>query len=109
MQTIKRFPRLVISHRWFFMALLELNLPQKTNNYYGMDQQIDPQPNRTPGGKPGGPLSTLMTDAYPWARGHSKTQIEELARKTLRENKVAIYVVAYNAQKHIVSVMRRIP
>jgi glycosyltransferase involved in cell wall biosynthesis len=34
---------------------------------------------------------------------------EELARRTLEENRVAIFVVAYNAERHIEKVLKRIP
>jgi glycosyltransferase involved in cell wall biosynthesis len=35
--------------------------------------------------------------------------IEELARRTLEENRVAIFIVAYNAERHIEMVLKRIP
>jgi hypothetical protein len=35
--------------------------------------------------------------------------IEENACKVLKEKRVAIFIVAYNAEKHIESVLRRIP
>jgi glycosyltransferase involved in cell wall biosynthesis len=35
--------------------------------------------------------------------------VNELARKTLTENRVAIFIVAYNAERHIEDVLRRIP
>ena len=35
--------------------------------------------------------------------------IEQLAQKTLETNKVAVFIVAYNASKHIDSVLNRIP
>ena len=34
---------------------------------------------------------------------------EELARQTLKNNRVAIFLVAYNAEKHITKVLQRIP
>src|SRR5262245_37198196 len=34
---------------------------------------------------------------------------EELARRTLEQNRVAIFIVAYNAERHIEKVLRRIP
>jgi len=37
------------------------------------------------------------------------TDVQALARKTLSENKVAVFVVAYNAEKHIEAVLNRIP
>jgi glycosyltransferase involved in cell wall biosynthesis len=36
-------------------------------------------------------------------------EVEALARKTLKENKVAVFIVAYNAEKHIEAVLNRIP
>jgi glycosyltransferase involved in cell wall biosynthesis len=35
--------------------------------------------------------------------------VERLARRTLQQNRVAIFIVAYNAEKHIESVLSRIP
>src|SRR5438132_1632093 len=35
--------------------------------------------------------------------------VDELARLTLEQNKVAIFIVAYNAEKHIDQVLSRIP
>jgi glycosyltransferase involved in cell wall biosynthesis len=35
--------------------------------------------------------------------------IEVLARRTLEENRVAIFIVAYNAERHIEKVLKRIP
>jgi glycosyltransferase involved in cell wall biosynthesis len=35
--------------------------------------------------------------------------IEGLARRTLEENRVAIFIVAYNAERHIEKVLKRIP
>jgi glycosyltransferase involved in cell wall biosynthesis len=37
------------------------------------------------------------------------SQVDELARQTLEENRVAIFVIAYNAERHIERVLRRIP
>jgi len=37
------------------------------------------------------------------------SEVEALARKTLKENKVAVFIVAYNAEKHIEAVLNRIP
>jgi glycosyltransferase involved in cell wall biosynthesis len=36
-------------------------------------------------------------------------QTDELARRTLEENRVAIFIVAYNAERHIEKVLKRIP
>jgi glycosyltransferase involved in cell wall biosynthesis len=36
-------------------------------------------------------------------------EVETLARKTMKENKVAVFIVAYNAEKHIEAVLNRIP
>lgn len=36
-------------------------------------------------------------------------EVEALARRTLKENKVAVFIVAYNAEKHIEAVLNRIP
>lgn len=36
-------------------------------------------------------------------------QIEEVALKVLKENRVAVFIVAYNASKHIENVLNRIP
>jgi glycosyltransferase involved in cell wall biosynthesis len=35
--------------------------------------------------------------------------VEELAKRTLEQNRVAVFVIAYNAEKHIEDVIRRIP
>jgi glycosyltransferase involved in cell wall biosynthesis len=40
---------------------------------------------------------------------HNQSHLEDQARAVLEENKVAIFIVAYNAEKHIESVLRRIP
>lgn len=37
------------------------------------------------------------------------TEIELLARRTLAENRVAVFIVAYNAERHIERVLQRIP
>ncbi len=37
------------------------------------------------------------------------TELEEKAKKVLKENRVAVFVVAYNAEKHIQKVLERIP
>jgi len=37
------------------------------------------------------------------------THIDDLARRTLEENWVAIFIVAYNAERHIEEVLKRIP
>jgi glycosyltransferase involved in cell wall biosynthesis len=37
------------------------------------------------------------------------SDINRLAQRTLEENRVAIFIVAYNAEKHIENVLRRIP
>jgi glycosyltransferase involved in cell wall biosynthesis len=39
----------------------------------------------------------------------STSQVNELAFRTLKENRVAVFVVAYNAEKHIEAVLNRIP
>jgi glycosyltransferase involved in cell wall biosynthesis len=37
------------------------------------------------------------------------SHVESLARRTLRENRVAVFIVAYNAERHIEQVLQRIP
>src|ERR1700730_15478537 len=44
----------------------------------------------------------------PTARTYSP-EIVQLASQTLRENSVAVFIVAYNAEKHIEAVLDRIP
>ncbi|MCI0661596.1 MAG: bifunctional glycosyltransferase/class I SAM-dependent methyltransferase [Acidobacteria bacterium] len=41
-------------------------------------------------------------------KSHSN-QVNELARRTLEDNRVAIFIVAYNAERHIEKVLQRIP
>jgi glycosyltransferase involved in cell wall biosynthesis len=41
-------------------------------------------------------------------KNHSKN-VDELAQRALEENRVAIFIVAYNAEKHIKKVLERIP
>ncbi len=40
---------------------------------------------------------------------NNSNHIDELALRTLEENRVAIFIVAYNAERHIEKVLRRIP
>jgi len=42
-------------------------------------------------------------------RRPASLETRELAERTLRENRVAIFIVAYNAERHIESVLDRIP
>jgi glycosyltransferase involved in cell wall biosynthesis len=42
-------------------------------------------------------------------RSASELSVDDLARRTLEENQVAVFIVAYNAEKHIEGVLRRIP
>jgi glycosyltransferase involved in cell wall biosynthesis len=37
------------------------------------------------------------------------SRVDDLARKTLTEHRVAVFIVAYNAERHIEQVLRRIP
>jgi glycosyltransferase involved in cell wall biosynthesis len=37
------------------------------------------------------------------------SQVEDLAKRTLGQNMVAVFIVAYNAERHIAEVLRRIP
>src|SRR5262245_26406355 len=39
----------------------------------------------------------------------ASNHVDELARRTLEKNRVAIFVVAYNAERHIEKVLKRIP
>jgi hypothetical protein len=44
---------------------------------------------------------------HPQSRSYSQETVD-LASRTLRENRVAIFIVEYNAERHIESVLSRI-
>ncbi|MEK6303086.1 MAG: bifunctional glycosyltransferase/class I SAM-dependent methyltransferase [Acidobacteriota bacterium] len=43
------------------------------------------------------------------ARTNPRSSVDELARRVLAENRVAVFIVAYNAENHIEKVLQRIP
>src|SRR6516165_3944226 len=53
-------------------------------------------------------LDVVLSLQMPTHRTYTE-EVTLLASQTLRENRVAVFIVAYNAEKHIETVLERIP